>query len=779
MNHETCVATHAPVHSHPVPKSTTQEPLEANHLARGACFAERYEIASCLGSGAMGTVYEALDRRVGEVIALKKLTGQPSAEDVARFAREVRLARRVTHRNVARTHDFGEHEGQFFLTMELVRGESLDVVLARRRPEVSTAVTVALQVAEAVRAAHEAAIVHRDLKPANVMLAEDGRVVVTDFGIARTAAEPQLTLKREMVGTPIYMAPEQVLAEEVDERTDVFAFGVMLYEMLTGALPFTGKSAIQIAVARLHDDPVDPRHHAPVPDELSALTLRCLKRDPGERPANFEPIITALSDWCASSSMAQTASMPSPPVAIEVGDVSLAVRPFSYRGPSEADYLGEALAEELIDVLSRTRGLRVLAFGATAAEESTDPRELGRRLGVNYVVTGSVQRAGSQVRITPRLVATEDGTQVWSERVVGEVDDLFELQEKMSRRIAESLRLELDAVGHGAIPEAVLARYFRARRALMTDGFHEAELHLTELSRCIDEAPHFKGAVAFRAVAASRAWWTPTTSPDSGETAKQAVEVALVQAPDHADTHLAHAAYHQQMGEYAATVTALGRALSIAPTHPLAHCYLGGLQAEAGKVEEGRRRLEFALSLDPLLTTPHAMLSRIAHFEQDWERSEAHLKVIRERQLGGGTGYHLIRLRKSLWLRDHDALQALRESVSISSPIAPALNFLLGYIFDTIDPDDLCARFEDVFGNPNNIRFRSFLHQLVVELLSFKNDGERGLTVLRAGADLALCDLDWVDRCPRLGCVRIQEGFAEVRAQIRSTAGHILASSVR
>ncbi|AKV04164.1 Serine/threonine protein kinase [Labilithrix luteola] len=231
-----------------------------------ALVANRYELLGMLGGGAMGTVYRARDRELDEIVALKVLRRELAATEgmLERFRREVKLARRVTHRNVARTFDIGEHGGDRFLTMELVRGEGLASLLTRRgRLPLAEVVSISRDVCAGLSAAHAAGVLHRDLKPDNVVLAEDGRAVITDFGIARAASEGELgRTVGGIVGTPAYMAPEQVEgAPNLDARADLYALGAMIFELLTGSLPWTGETVIAVAAARLLQPPPDPRTH--------------------------------------------------------------------------------------------------------------------------------------------------------------------------------------------------------------------------------------------------------------------------------------------------------------------------------------------------------------------------------------------------------------------------------------------------------------------------------------------------------------------------------------
>jgi serine/threonine-protein kinase len=268
-------------------------------------FGGRYLLRRMLGRGGMGTVYLARDEaREGEWVALKMLDASFGRNPVAleRFSREARLARRIAHRNVAQVFDLGSIEGRAFLTLEYVEGEDLRALLMREGAlKAEAAARLAMEVCAGLEAAHRAAVVHRDLKPANVLLERGGRVVLTDFGIAR-AMEDQgpggLTHLHGMVGTPQYMAPEQLTESRVDARTDVYAVGLLLFEMLVGAPAFE-VTTLKAAFERLRRPPPDPREQAEVPAALAELVLRCLARAPEERPSGTAEVSRCLEVWLA------------------------------------------------------------------------------------------------------------------------------------------------------------------------------------------------------------------------------------------------------------------------------------------------------------------------------------------------------------------------------------------------------------------------------------------------------------------------------------------------
>lgn len=265
----------------------------------------RYLIDSTLGKGGMGVVYKAEDTKLSRMIALKVLATD-GKEQRGRFLREAKSAAAVEHNNIATIHDYGEDEGRVFIAMELVRGRSLDKMLGGARLSVSEATRVAREIARGLATAHTRGIVHRDIKPGNVMISDEGDVKLLDFGLAKRADRDEdaplvpahehfTTAERSVIGTPGYMSPEQVKGERVDARTDVFSFGVMLYEMLTGRRPFGGRSAAEVNIAIVRDEPAPPSRVNPsTPPAIERLVMRCLRKDPSERYADAVQILREL-----------------------------------------------------------------------------------------------------------------------------------------------------------------------------------------------------------------------------------------------------------------------------------------------------------------------------------------------------------------------------------------------------------------------------------------------------------------------------------------------------
>ncbi len=417
--------------------------------------AGRYTIVRLIGGGGMGRVYEARDDELGERIALKVLHGLINEEALARFRREVRLTRKIQHKNVARMFDIGDHGGAKFLTMELVDGASLGHMLGGKSLSWHRLRGAALQIAQGLAAAHELGVVHRDLKPDNVLVeAATGRYVITDFGIARSGDDPNVTQQGQVVGTPRYMAPEQLAGDDTDARADVFSLGVMLYEMASGRRPWSGENAIAIAVAQATTRMVPLAPSPTLPADFIAVVHACLATDPAARPANAGEVVARLEQTAPSdrpSIPGAARAMVTPPggvpglaSSIPTGaqlvprvDTSLAVLPVQCAPGDE--YLAYGLLDDLVDTLSTTQGVRVRPAGLVRGAQEADFRELGRRLEVEQIVSVSLRRVPAGLRVAARLVSVTDGFQIWAHRADCSESEVFVQSEALARGIASAL----------------------------------------------------------------------------------------------------------------------------------------------------------------------------------------------------------------------------------------------------------------------------------------------------------------------------------------------------
>ncbi|MDQ3299223.1 MAG: serine/threonine-protein kinase, partial [Myxococcota bacterium] len=471
--------------------------------------AGRYRIVRWLGSGGMGRVYEALDIELGERVAIKMLRGGLSDDALERFRREVRLTRRVQHPNVARMIDIGEHAGDRFLTMELIDGAALTGEVGRRMAWARLK-RLAVQICDGLAAAHRSGVIHRDLKPDNVLV-ERGtdRAVITDFGIARSVDDVGVTQIGMVIGTPRYMAPEQLAGSpNIDARADVFSLGVMLYELASGSRPWEADTAIAIAVAQATRPP-QPLVAPHVPAGFNDLVMACLAIDPAERPTGAEAIgasidatITAFDDSAARRPSRPTLTpVPGTISAPAIETTSIAVLHFAC-APDDA-FLAAGVQEDLIDTLS-TGKLRVRPASAAASSDG-DPRELGRTLDVDHVVAGSLRRTPQGLRVTARLVGVADGFQIWAQRVDCAEGEVLGVSEQLGRGIADALSTRATPAERPTDPRAV-ALYLRAREELRRFWGAHAERATELLEEAVTYAPSYPPLLAALAVASTYAW---------------------------------------------------------------------------------------------------------------------------------------------------------------------------------------------------------------------------------------------------------------------------------
>jgi len=522
----------------------------------------RYRVLGELGHGGMGVVYEALDETLGRRVAVKTIR-EPDRATQKRFRREARAAASVSHPHVCQLFEIGEDGGRLFLAMELLAGTTLADRLRDGAVPVGEAVAIGREMLSALAALHGAGVVHRDLKPSNVFLTPHG-LKLLDFGLARPLPTEltrtleqgtELTQPGLIIGTPRYMAPEQVLGQEVDERTDVFAAGAVLYETLAGRPAFVGSTAVEILSATLHESPPALSGSAAVV-AMDRLLRRALAKKPAERFASAEEMARELG---------------AVPLAEDRAEVGLArplrrliVLPFRLLRPDpEIDFLGFALADAVTGALAGQPSLvvRGAAAGARFAGEAPDVREIAAAAEVDLVVTGTLLRAGDQLRLTSQLVEAPSGTLASSFTTQSPITDVFLLQDQLAERLVESLSLTLGKAPDG--PRRAVPRSARA---------YELFLRGNELVRDWNQV----------------------------RLARDMYEGCLQEDPDWAPAWARLARCHRLLGKYfleepAANLgraeTALRRALELDPDLPVAHKVYAHVEAEGGRAREAMRRL--------------------------------------------------------------------------------------------------------------------------------------------------------------------------------------------
>ncbi len=655
-----------------------------------------YEILSPLGAGGMGEVYRARDTRLGREVAVKVLpelsAGSPDA--LARFEREAQAVAALSHPNILALHDFGKAGSVSYAVMELLEGETLRERLEASAIPPRKAVEYAQQIARGLAAAHDRGIVHRDLKPDNVFLTRDGFVKILDFGLARPAGEstgsgsrPQasLTASGTIVGTPGYMSPEQIRGKPVDQRSDLFALGAILYEMLTGARAFQRGSPVETMMAVLQEDPPASAGRG-VPAELVDVVTHGLEKSPEDRFQSARDLAFALqvAEREPSGPKSQVAMAAVSPVS---RGISIAVLPFRNMSPDrEAEYFSDGMTEEIISALTGIEAMRVAARTSSFAFKGrdTDVRQIGRELDVGHVLEGSVRQAGQRLRITAQLIDVSNGYHVWSERYDREMQDVFAVQDEISRAIAAALKIRLlpaqELVAPGTRDVEAYNRYLKGRYFFSQRSSQKAIL---EFEGAIALDPRF--AAAYTGLADSYGtfgFYGGVPTLEACAKARAAVAKAQELEPESAEVHLALGIFDHYYGwDMAREEKHLRRSIELAPRAAAGYSWLACQLAAMGRTEEALEPGRRAVELEPLSANVYVNAAWPQFFAGRYAQAVEGMRKAAD--VDSSAVYALWGLGMACALGDRldEAVAALEKLVLLTGREMPWALALLGWVF--------------------------------------------------------------------------------------------------
>jgi serine/threonine protein kinase/tetratricopeptide (TPR) repeat protein len=583
-----------------------------------------YRILERLGAGGMGVVYKAEDLTLQRTVALKFLGVELSTNALAqkRFFSEARAASSLDHPNIGTIFEIDNTlDGHVFIAMAYYGGGTLEDKIAQGPLDASLAADIVRQVATGLGKAHEHGIVHRDVKPANIMFTADGVAKILDFGLAKLAGKSRLTKTGATVGTIAYMSPEQARGEEVDHRTDIWAVGVVMYEMLVKRLPFDDEYEAAMLYSILNAEPKCVTDLRPdLPSEADRVIARCLQKDAASRYQSMRELVEDMEQcvWLDRTGDS-TKTEPRP------GLPSIAVLPFRDMSPSrDQEYFCEGISEELTNVLAHFEGLRVAARTSAFRykDAAIDVRQIGRELGVESVLEGSVRKSGSRLRVTAQLVKVSDGYHVWSENFDRNEDDIFAIQDEISAAIAEALRVRIGgerrtlvAERHTRDPEAYRL-YLQGRHCW--NSRHQGVLPkgISFFRKAIDLDPEY--ALAYTGLADSYnvlGYWGYEEPNLAFSRAKAAAKKALELAPELAEAWVSLGyMHHHHEWDWAKAEAEFKRAIEIDARYPVAHQWYGIYLASRGRHDEACRSMRRARELDPLSSVINTAFGWLRHF---------------------------------------------------------------------------------------------------------------------------------------------------------------------
>ncbi len=606
-------------------------------------FISHYKVLEKIGEGGMGVVYKAQDTKLDRLVALKFLPQSLAADAVERerFIHEAKAASALNHPNITTIYEIGEHNSQLFIAMELVEGETLKQIATRNDLRLEKIIDIGIQICEALSSAHEKGIIHRDIKSDNIALTSKGLVKIMDFGLAKLKGATKLTRTGSTVGTAAYMSPEQAEGREVDQRTDIFSFGVVFYELIAGKLPFSGEHQAAIIYSICNEEP-EPlaRFRSGVPESLQRTVEKSLAKDVEER---YQHIADLSADLKRIKREITSGAREVP----KSDKKSVAVLYFeNLSSDPESDYFAAGMTEDIITDLSKIDGIRVASRNAVLPFKGkpVDIPQLGRKLSIDAVLEGSIRKAGNRLRITAQLIDTKEGFHLWAERYDREVQEIFDLQEEIAKNIASALKIKLSPREEEKIAQKykgdlqAYEYYLKGRNYYYQYTKSDMLAAVQMFKKALEIDPNY--ALAYAGLADSYYQFI-----DKGfemdksflERAEEAAQKSLSIDPQCAEGYKALGTIYYRLGKLNSAKKLLSRALEINPNYHPARNNLGLIYSELGNFEQAEKELLFVYEQEPGFPFTSFLLAHHYLNRNEYAQTEKYAKRVLE--LGESTFY--------------------------------------------------------------------------------------------------------------------------------------------
>jgi len=676
------------------PTSTETFEAPVTELTRGSTLADRYEVIEDLGKGGMARVYKAFDKEVEEKVALKLLKPEIVADEstIKRFRNELKFARRIAHKNVCRMYDLSKEGGTYFITMEYVPGEDLKSSIKRMGPLSSgKALFIAKQVCEGLAEAHRLGVVHRDLKPQNIMIDTDGNARIMDFGIARSIKAKGITAEGMMIGTPDYMSPEQAEGREIDHCSDIYSLGVILYEMVTGTIPFEGDTPISIAIKHKTDKPRDPREINPqISDDLSSLILRCMEKKKENRYQKVEEILSELIKIEKGIPTTKKVLPKKEPEEEKMAEMkrkrSIAVLPFADLSPKkDQEYFCDGMADAIIGKLSQLEKLKVISRTSVMRYKKEDKniKEIGEELDVATILEGTIQKEKDRIRIRAQLINVEDGFHLWAEIYDRKLESVFDMQDEISQAIVSKMEIKLVGEEKALLVKRytenveVYGLYMKGRHFWNKRSEAGLKKSIDYFEQAIEADPNYALAYAGLADAYNMLVGYGLLPPKEAfskakSAAIKALEIDDTLAEAHASLALIKQVYDY---DWSGSEQEFKRAIELNSNYAVAHQWYGILLRDMGRFDEGLEEIRKAKELDPLSLPINTDLGEIFYHSRQFDQAIEQCKKTLEIDANFHWAHAVL---GKAYLQKYAFKEAIAELKKAVSLLAGSLEYLAG-----------------------------------------------------------------------------------------------------